>query len=61
MKDNAMSTSADIQDVMQDLLLREQFSDMEIICQGVTFKAHRAIVCTQSRYFNSAMCDGFKV
>ncbi|OQD64155.1 hypothetical protein PENPOL_c008G09793 [Penicillium polonicum] len=55
-----MSTSADIQDVMQDLLLRGQFSDMEIICQGVTFKAHRAIVCTQSRYFNSAMCDGFK-
>ncbi|KAJ6099433.1 BTB/POZ protein [Penicillium canescens] len=33
---------------------------MEIICQDVTFKAHRAIVCTQSSYFNSAFCDGFK-
>ncbi|KAJ5969415.1 BTB/POZ protein [Penicillium viridicatum] len=57
---NAMSTSADIQDVMRDLFLRGQFSDMELICQGINFKAHRAIVCTQSRYFNSAMCDGFK-
>ncbi|KOS48738.1 hypothetical protein ACN38_g215 [Penicillium nordicum] len=55
-----MSTSADIQDVMRDLLLRGQFSDMEIICQGITFKVHRAIVCTQSKYFNSAICDGFK-
>ncbi|KAJ5412946.1 BTB/POZ protein [Penicillium sp. CMV-2018d] len=52
MKDNAMSTSADIQDVMRDLFLRGQFSDMEIICQGITFKAHRAIVCTQSREYD---------
>ncbi|CAI7627463.1 unnamed protein product [Penicillium viridicatum] len=34
-----MSTSADIQDVMRDLFLRGQFSDMEIICQGITFKS----------------------
>ncbi|KAJ9493181.1 hypothetical protein VN97_g72 [Penicillium thymicola] len=55
-----MSTPADIQDVMRDLLLRGQFSDMEIIRQRITFKVHRAIVCTQSKYFNSAICDGFK-
>jgi hypothetical protein len=56
-----MSTLSEITDVMRELLQREQFSDMEIICQDVTFKAHRAIVCTQSSFFNSAFCDGFKV
>lgn len=48
-------------DVMRDLLLRGEFSDMKIICQGITFKAHQAIVCTQSSYFRSAICGGFKV
>ncbi|CRL23925.1 BTB/POZ fold [Penicillium camemberti] len=47
-------------DVMRDLLLRGEFSDMKIICQGITFKAHQAIVCTQSSYFRSAICGGFK-
>ncbi|KAE8322566.1 BTB/POZ protein [Aspergillus sergii] len=56
----SMSTMSELQDVMRDLLLRGQFSDMEILCQGVTFKVHQAIVCTQSSYFHSAICDGFK-
>ncbi|KAJ5964554.1 BTB/POZ protein [Penicillium vulpinum] len=55
-----MSMPSDFQDVMRNLLLQGQFSDMEIICQGITFKPHRAIVCTQSSYFNSAICGGFK-
>ncbi|KAB8225757.1 BTB/POZ protein [Aspergillus novoparasiticus] len=49
-----------LQDVMRDLLQQGQFSDMEILCQGVTFKVHKAIVCNQSSYFHSAICDGFK-
>ncbi|CAI7658312.1 unnamed protein product [Penicillium glandicola] len=55
-----MSTPSDLQDVLRDLLLQGRFSDMEIICQGITFKAHQAIICTQSSYFNSAICGGFK-
>ncbi|KAJ5796815.1 BTB/POZ protein [Penicillium psychrosexuale] len=51
---------SELQDVMRNLLLRGQFSDMKILCQGITFEVHQAIVCTQSSYFNSAMCDGFK-
>ncbi|KAJ5757724.1 BTB/POZ protein [Penicillium nucicola] len=51
---------SELQDVMRDLLLQSQFSDMKILCQGTTFKVHQAIVCTQSSYFYSAMCDGFK-
>ncbi|KAJ1714997.1 hypothetical protein NYO67_2901 [Aspergillus flavus] len=51
---------AELNDVMRDILLRGQFSDMEILCQGVTFKVHQAIVCTQSSYFHSAFCNGFK-
>ncbi|KAJ5938028.1 BTB/POZ protein [Penicillium verhagenii] len=55
-----MSTRSESSDFMRELLLQGQFSDMEIICQDVTFKTHRAIVCTQSKFFNSALCDGFK-
>ncbi|KAE8369203.1 BTB/POZ protein [Aspergillus caelatus] len=51
---------SELKDVMRDLLLRGQFTDMEIHCQGITFKVHQAIVCTQSSYFHSAICDGFK-
>lgn len=58
---DATSTMSELKDVMRDLLLRGRFSDMEILCQGITFKVHQAIVCTQSSYFYSAMCDGFKV
>ncbi|KAJ5829146.1 BTB/POZ protein [Penicillium rubens] len=56
----SMSAMTELQDVMRNLLLRGQFSDMEILCQGITFNVHQAIVCTQSSYFHSAMCDGFQ-
>ena len=61
MPTDVTSTMSELKDVMRDLLLRGRFSDMEILCQGITFKVHQAIVCTQSSYFYSAMCDGFKV
>ncbi|KAK6819220.1 hypothetical protein RU639_008141 [Aspergillus parasiticus] len=57
---SSISTMSKLRDVMRDLLQQGQFSDMEILCQGVTFKVHKAIVCTQSSYFHSAICDGFK-
>jgi hypothetical protein len=37
---DAASSMSELKDVMRDLLLRGQFSDMEILCQGITFKVH---------------------
>jgi len=34
---------------------------MTITCGGMEFKAHRAIVCPQSRFFDAALSGGFKV
>ncbi|KAK3896845.1 hypothetical protein C8A05DRAFT_48292 [Staphylotrichum tortipilum] len=41
------------------LLGSEKFSDMTIRCGGREFKAHRAIVCPQSRFFDRALTGGF--
>lgn len=57
----AMSSRFNLQCLMQKLLSRGEFANMEICCQGNTYNVHRAIVCTQSEYFKKAMCDGFKV
>jgi hypothetical protein len=38
-----------------------KFSDMVIRCGGHEFKTHRAIVCTQSPFFNKALTGGFSV
>ncbi|CRL18828.1 BTB/POZ fold [Penicillium camemberti] len=42
------------------LLMEDRFSDMTIVCQEVTTKAHRAIICTQSSFFDAALKHGFK-
>ncbi|KAK4032457.1 BTB/POZ protein [Parachaetomium inaequale] len=41
------------------LRLSEKFSDMTIRCGGRDFKAHRAIVCSQSSFFDGALSGGF--
>ncbi|EZG02978.1 hypothetical protein H106_06508 [Trichophyton rubrum CBS 735.88] len=46
--------------ILKDLLRYGSYSDMEIVCNGFTFKAHRAVVCTQSDFFNAAFNGGFK-
>lgn len=43
------------------LLGSDKFSDMAIRCGGREFKAHRAIVCSQSRFFDRALTGGFAV
>ncbi|CAI7569517.1 unnamed protein product [Penicillium palitans] len=43
------------------LLMEDRFSDMTIVCQEVAFKAHRAIIYTQSSFFDAALEHGFKV
>ncbi|KAK7432412.1 Kelch-like protein 10 [Neonectria magnoliae] len=45
---------------LSKLLLSEKFSDMTILCRGHEFKAHRAIVCTQSSFFDGAFSTSFK-
>ncbi|KAH6958091.1 BTB/POZ protein [Fusarium avenaceum] len=45
---------------LSTLLGSDKFSDMTIICGGREFKAHRAVVCTQSSFFDKAMCSNFK-
>ena len=46
---------------LSSLYLDSRFSDMTIICQGHEFKAHRAIVCTQSPFFDKALSSPFQV
>ncbi|WAO84987.1 BTB domain-containing protein [Fusarium falciforme] len=45
---------------LSKLLHSEKFSDMTIRCGGREFKAHRAIVCTQSSFFDRALSSNFK-
>ncbi|KAM0432994.1 hypothetical protein ACHAPT_004699 [Fusarium lateritium] len=46
---------------LSTLLRSEKFSDMTIRCGGRDFKAHCAIVCTQSSFFDRALGSNFKV
>ncbi|KAI8689635.1 BTB domain-containing protein [Fusarium sp. Ph1] len=45
---------------LSKLLHSEKFSDMTIRCGGREFKAHRAIICTQSSFFDRALSSNFK-
>ncbi|KAL1836765.1 hypothetical protein VTJ49DRAFT_4705 [Mycothermus thermophilus] len=44
---------------LTSLFKSEKFSDMTIRCGGREFKAHRAIVCPQSPFFDKAMSGAF--
>ncbi|KAF5723308.1 hypothetical protein FMUND_1942 [Fusarium mundagurra] len=44
---------------LSTLLHSEKFSDMTIICGEHQFKTHRAVVCTQSPFFDKAMSGNF--
>lgn len=46
---------------LSGLFLSEKYADMTITCNGSTFKAHRAIVCPQSSFFDKAFSASFKV
>ncbi|KAF4994434.1 hypothetical protein FDECE_13135 [Fusarium decemcellulare] len=43
------------QGFLQAMYYRFEFSDMTITCRGQEFKAHRAVVCPQSRFFRAAL------
>ncbi|OKP00997.1 hypothetical protein PENSUB_7578 [Penicillium subrubescens] len=40
-----------LQEDRKNLLLRGEYSDMKIVCQGITFKVHRFIMCPSSSFF----------
>ncbi|EGD96081.1 hypothetical protein TESG_03541 [Trichophyton tonsurans CBS 112818] len=46
--------------ILKDLFRDGSYSDMEIVCNGFTFKAHRAVVCTQSDFFKAVFKSDFK-
>ncbi|RTE73911.1 hypothetical protein BHE90_011665 [Fusarium euwallaceae] len=45
---------------LHNLLSSGAYSDMTIRCQGREFKTHRAIVCSQSSFFDKALSSNFK-
>ncbi|KAF4949830.1 hypothetical protein FGADI_8627 [Fusarium gaditjirri] len=53
------SIAISIHAALSTLLHSEKFSDMTIICGGRQFKAHRAVVCTQSPFFDKAMSGDY--
>ncbi|KAL2150556.1 hypothetical protein VTH82DRAFT_7119 [Thermothelomyces myriococcoides] len=55
--ENVCTTS--IYHALSGLLTSGKFSDMTVLCGGRTFKVHRAIVCTQSPFFDKAITGGF--
>ncbi|KAK1994716.1 POZ domain-containing protein [Colletotrichum falcatum] len=44
---------------LSGLFLSNKYADMTITCNGSTFKAHRAIVCSQSSFFDKAFSAPF--
>jgi hypothetical protein len=52
---------SDLEVVMRSLLDDGKYADMTISCQEHNFKSHRAIICSQSPFFDAALNDGFKV
>ncbi|KAI0133522.1 hypothetical protein BJ170DRAFT_606570 [Xylariales sp. AK1849] len=43
------------------LFMSEKYSDFAITCNGRRFPIHRAVVCSQSRFFQKMTDIGFKV
>lgn len=53
--------SSNISLVMKDILRTGKYSDFTIKCEGHQFKVHQVIVCSQSPFFDAAVCGGFQV
>ena len=46
---------------LAQLMDSEKYSDLKLVCQGLEFKVHKAIVCTQSPVLAAACDGGFQV
>lgn len=51
----------DLKVVMKSLLDDGKYADMKISCQEHDCKCHRAVICSQSPFFDAALKNGFKV
>ncbi|CBF73627.1 hypothetical protein AN7973.2 [Aspergillus nidulans FGSC A4] len=47
-------------DLITSLHLNSEYSDLEIVCKGRTFPAHKLVVCSRSEYFKRACFGEFK-
>ncbi|KAF4765167.1 hypothetical protein HAV15_003392 [Penicillium sp. str.  len=46
--------------LIASLHFSSEYSDLEIVCEGKVFSAHKLVVCPRSDYFHKACCGGFK-
>lgn len=46
---------------LAQLMDSEKYSDLKLVCQGLEFKVHKAIICTQSPVLAAACDGGFQV
>ncbi|KAG9504889.1 hypothetical protein J7337_004868 [Fusarium musae] len=54
------SIGISIHAALATLIHSEKFSDMTIICGDRQFKTHRAVVCTQSPFFDKALSGDYR-
>lgn len=52
---------SDLETIMKNLLDKGKYSDLTISCEGIDFKVHRVVVCSQSSFFDAAVSSGFRV
>lgn len=52
---------SELRGVMENLLANGKYSDLTISCEGTDFKVHRAVICSQSAFFDAAVNSGFRV
>lgn len=55
------SDSISPRDCNRSLFESGRFSDVTVECNGWIFKAHKSILCSQSRFFEVALDGGHKV
>ncbi|CAJ2502518.1 Uu.00g099120.m01.CDS01 [Anthostomella pinea] len=45
---------------LRSLFLNDKYADLTVTCKGREVKVHRAVVCSQSSFFDKACTSGFK-
>ena len=48
-------------DGLSDAFTAGKFTDVDLVCEGVVFPVHRVVICAQSKFFDSALKEHFKV
>ena len=61
MSEEQVSRNDRLINIVRRLLKSGQYSDITITCGRSSFKAHRAVICPKSKFFEAACKKGFKV